>query len=153
MQLTRYTDYAVRTLVYLSLHRERLATITEIAEAYGISRNHLVKVVHALGKRGFIETYRGKRGGIRLAREPEAINVADVVRQLEERLDPVKCDNPPCPLISTCRLSGAMQQAMGAFFQSLSDYTVADLVSGTESEMRDQLIPIQAIDTGESRSS
>lgn len=127
MQLTRYTDYAFRTLLYLNHSSERLVTISEIAEAYGISRNHLVKVVHALGRLGFIETYRGKRGGIRLGRAPEAIHLDEVVRHMEDRLEPVNCDTPPCPIRELCQLRGATHAAMDAFLATLASYTLADI--------------------------
>ena len=80
MQLTSYTDYSLRALLYLGTHQDRLVTISEISEFHGISRNHLVKVIHNLGKNDFIQTVRGKSGGIRLARNPEEIVLADVVR-------------------------------------------------------------------------
>lgn len=131
MQLTRYTDYAFRTLFYLNHCSERLVTINEIAEAYGISRNHLVKVVHALGRLGFIETFRGKRGGIRLGRAPEAIHLDEVVRHMEDRLEPVNCDTPPCPIREYCRLRDITHEAMDAFLATLAGYTLADITGDT----------------------
>ncbi len=127
MQLTRYTDYAFRTLIYLNHSSGRLVTISEIAEAYGISRNHLVKVVHALGRHGFIETFRGKHGGLRLGREPASIRLDEVVRHMEDRLEPVNCDTPPCPIREYCQLRGITHEAMDAFLTTLSGYSLADL--------------------------
>jgi Rrf2 family nitric oxide-sensitive transcriptional repressor len=134
MQLTRYTEYAVRVLIHLALHRERRVTITEVADAYGISRNHLVKVVHALGQHGFVDTFRGKRGGLRLAREPEAITLDEVVTHLEERLAPADCAD--CPIQGQCAFETALEEAMAAFLKTLGGYTVADLVEGRGETLR-----------------
>ncbi|MGM0411767.1 MAG: RrF2 family transcriptional regulator [Pseudomonadota bacterium] len=134
MQLTRYTDYAVRVLIHLALHRERRVTITEVADAYAISRNHLVKVVHALGRNGFVDTFRGKRGGLRLAREPEAITLDAVITRLEERLAPAECTD--CPIQGQCAFETALNEAMAAFLNTLAGYTVADLVEGRAETLR-----------------
>ncbi|MFP4181722.1 RrF2 family transcriptional regulator [Thiohalospira sp.] len=134
MQLTRYTDYAVRVLIHLALHRDRLVTITEVAEAYAISRNHLVKVVHALGRHGFVATFRGKRGGMRLAQEPEAITLDTVVTRLEERLAPADCRD--CPIQGECLFETALEEAMTAFLETLAGYSVADLVEGRGEVLR-----------------
>jgi len=100
MQLTRYTDYSLRVLFYLALPSTHLATIEEIAQAYGISKPHLMKAVHQLGRAGFLETLRGRGGGIRLARSPEEIVVGDVVRCTEGRMDLAECFDPAT---SRCR--------------------------------------------------
>ena len=134
MQLTRYTDYAVRVLIHLALHRDRRVTITEVADAYAISRNHLVKVVHALGQNGFVDTFRGKRGGLRLAREPEAITLDAVITRLEERLHPADCQD--CPIQGACVFETALDPAMAAFLETLAGYTVADLVEGRGETLR-----------------
>ena len=128
MQITRYTDYSLRVLMYLAIKGSTRVTISEIAEQYGISRNHLVKVVHNLSKLGYIATVRGKTGGMTLARSPVAINVGDVVRRTEKQLDVIDCTTPICPLISGCELRSALSQARDAFLQVLDRYTVADLV-------------------------
>jgi Rrf2 family nitric oxide-sensitive transcriptional repressor len=127
MQLTRYTEYSLRVLMYLAIHPERLATITEISGAYNISRNHLVKVVHELGTLGFIKTQRGKQGGIRLARTADELTVGEVVRQVEKNLEIVDCTDPACPILPVCDLRDALYQARGAFFEVLDGYTLADL--------------------------
>jgi Rrf2 family nitric oxide-sensitive transcriptional repressor len=139
MQLTRYTDYAVRVLIHLALHRDRLVTITEVADAYDISRNHLVKVVHALGQHGFVATFRGKRGGLRLALEPEAIALNEVIIRLEERLTPADCQH--CPIQGQCVFETALERAMAAFMDTLADYTLADLVEGRAEALRRALEP------------
>jgi Rrf2 family nitric oxide-sensitive transcriptional repressor len=142
MRLTSFTDYTLRVLIYLGTHQREghLATIGDIAAAYGISENHLMKVVHHLAQEGHVETVRGKGGGMRLARSPEKINIGEVVRGAEEDLALVECfqqDGPPCPIASACTLSGLMERALGAFFEVLDRQTLADLL-----EPRAQLVRI-----------
>lgn len=133
MRLTNFTDYTLRVLIYLGSHQRegRLATIGDIAAAYGISENHLMKVVHHLGRQGHVETVRGKGGGMRLARSPEQINIGDVVRGAEEDLAIVECfqqGGHSCPISSVCTLSGLMERALGAFLDVLDRKTLADLL-------------------------
>jgi Rrf2 family nitric oxide-sensitive transcriptional repressor len=130
MRLTTYTDYTLRTLIYLALERERLARIADIAESYGISENHLMKVVHRLGLAGYVETVRGKHGGLRLAEPPEAINLGEVVRRTEPDLDLVPCFEPSglCRIRPACALKGVLGEALGAFLAVLDRYTLADLI-------------------------
>ncbi len=131
MQLTQYTDFALRTLLYLALTSENV-TITEIAERYNISRNHLVKVVHNLGKLGYITTVRGRQGGLRLARSPESINLGEVVRRTEPNFHLVECfdrANDRCILTPGCQLKGVLGKAFKAFTGVLDEYTLADLIS------------------------
>jgi len=129
MQLTQYTDYSLRTLIYLGLRRNQLSTIAEISENYQISRNHLVKVVHQLGTQGLIDTVRGKGGGIRLASPPDKINIGDVVRRFES-LALVECfsDKDTCAISSSCHLRSVLQEAMGSFMDVLDRYTLEDLL-------------------------
>jgi Rrf2 family nitric oxide-sensitive transcriptional repressor len=131
VQLTRYTDYALRVLIYLALEPGRLATVEEIADRYGISRAHLTKVVHRLGRRGWVETLRGRRGGLRLARPPETIRVGDVVRATEESLALVECFEArgDCAIEPACGLRGALEEALAAFLAVLDRTTLADLVA------------------------
>lgn len=131
MQLTAYTDYSLRVLIFLAVHAADLATIDEIAEAYGISRSHLTKVVHQLGVAGYVETVRGRGGGLRLAREPERIRVGEVVRQTEGNMVLVECFDPDasrCRIEPACGLRGVVQEALEAFLRTLDGYTLADLV-------------------------
>ena len=131
MQLTRFTDYSLRTLIYLGLHQDRLATISEIATNYGISQNHLVKVVHQLGIHGYIETVRGKGGGVRLARRPELINIGDVVRDTEENMDIAECfntSNKSCTLLPACILRSVLTEARKSFLATLDFYRLSDLL-------------------------
>ena len=131
MQLTHYTDYALRTLIFLGL-TERGGTIGQVAAAYGISKNHLVKVVHHLGKLGYLKTTRGKAGGIRLAAPPGAINIGEFVRQVEPNFHMVECFNPErnaCPITPECRLKGVLCEATDAFLEVLDRYTLEDLLT------------------------
>lgn len=128
MQLTRHTDYALRVLMYLALEPERLATITDIATAYDISRNHLVKVVHELAGHGFIKTFRGKGGGMQLARDAGTIVVGEVVRRMEGNLEIVNCTGPRCAILPGCLLKGVLYEARDAFLATLDAYTLQDLV-------------------------
>lgn len=132
VRLTVYTDYSLRTLMYLGVRgRENLVTIQEIADAYQISKNHLMKVTHDLGKHGYIETIRGRGGGIRLAVEPEQINIGEVVRKTEDDFHLVECFNPEgnlCKISPECRLKFALQEALKAYLAVLDTYTLADVL-------------------------
>ncbi|MBK6334888.1 MAG: Rrf2 family transcriptional regulator [Betaproteobacteria bacterium] len=132
MRLTVFSDYTLRVLMYLALDRTRLATIPEIAAAYGISENHLMKVVHQLARRGLVESVRGNGGGIRLARAPETIRLGDVVRTSEGEAPIVEClsgDAHGCRIASPCRLKGILVDAFAALYESLDQHTLADLVA------------------------
>jgi Rrf2 family transcriptional regulator, nitric oxide-sensitive transcriptional repressor len=129
MQLTLFSDYSLRVLLYLAMHRERLVSVPEISAAYGVSRHHLVKVVQRLIELALIESVRGRGGGLRLALEPHDINVAAVVRQTEPHLNLVECFDArtnTCPIDAACGLKRALQQAQAAFFGELERYTLAD---------------------------
>lgn len=130
MRLTQLTDYSLRVLMYLAARPERLATIQEIASAYRISENHLMKVVHRLGQNGFIETIRGRGGGVRLKGSASRIRIGAVVRAVEEDFMIVECmgANDTCRITEVCRLKVALRQALGAFLKSLDGWTLADLV-------------------------
>lgn len=141
MQLTLYTDYSLRVLLYVGLKGDETATISEIAEAYHVSRNHLVKVVHHLGKLGYLETTRGRTGGIVLALDPADINVGEVVEAVEPTMDLVECFDiatNTCPIAPACRLKGVLIQANRAFLAVLKEYTLQDLLV-SRGPMRKQL--------------
>ncbi|MBI0477396.1 Rrf2 family transcriptional regulator [Arthrobacter sp. TPD3018] len=127
MRLTRYTDYAMRVLLYVGARPERLCSIAEISRAYGISQNHLMKVVHDLGKAGYLASARGRFGGIKLGRAPEDIIVGAVVRHTEDGFDLVDCGT--CIIAPACGLTGALREALAAFLAVLDGYTLADLLA------------------------
>jgi Rrf2 family nitric oxide-sensitive transcriptional repressor len=138
MQLTRYTDYSLRVLIYLAIQPDHLATIEEISDAYEISRAHLMKVVHEMGQAGFLETIRGRGGGIRLARAPEDIGIGDVVRHAEGEMVLVECfdlDTNHCRIQPVCGLRPIFDEALGAFMATLDRYSLADLVSRRRSPL------------------
>ncbi len=131
MRLTSMTDYALRLLMYLAQHPDRLCTIAEAAEAHGISRAHLMKVTHHLGLLGWIETVRGKGGGMRLARPPQEIGVGEVVRDMEPDFQLVECFSGgagTCAYTGRCALTGVLQSAMQDFLARLDGVTLADVV-------------------------
>ncbi|OIR07055.1 HTH-type transcriptional repressor NsrR [mine drainage metagenome] len=131
MRLTTFSDYTLRVLMYLAIDPEQLATIPAIAAAYGISENHLMKVVHQLARAGVLESTRGKGGGIRLARPPEEIHLGQVVRMSEGTAPIVEClgeDESACCIAPACRLSGVLVRAFNALYDVLDEYTLADLV-------------------------
>lgn len=138
MHLTQHTDFALRTLIYLALCDPELATVQEIATAYDISRTHLMKVAHRLGQAGWVETVRGRGGGLRLARRPEDIVVGHVVRDSEEGFRIVECfspGTPACRITPECTLKGVLAEARDAFLEVLDRRTLADLV-GREAGLR-----------------
>lgn len=132
MRLTNYTDYSLRVLIYLaSKEKGELSNIKEIAEAYRISKNHLMKVTYELGKMKVIETVRGRGGGIRLALSPEEINIGAIVRQTEDDFNLVECFDPErnmCAISPACKLKGVLHKALRAYLEVLDCYTLADLV-------------------------
>lgn len=131
MRLTTFSDYAFRVLIYLGSAPQSRATIADIASAYGVSENHLMKVVHQLARLGYVETVRGKGGGMRLARPAAEINVGEVLRATEDGFDIVECmgeAGSDCRIVRACALKGALGEAVQAFLAALDRYTLADLV-------------------------
>jgi Rrf2 family nitric oxide-sensitive transcriptional repressor len=131
MRLTLHTDYALRVLMYVGVKRDALSTIPEIVEHFDISRGHVMKVVHRLGQLGYLETSRGKGGGLRLARKPSQINVGAVVRDMEEELAVLGClqgSEGYCRIEQCCVLRSALRDATNAFLAALDRYTIADLI-------------------------
>lgn len=159
MRLTLHTDYALRVLIHLGLRQDRRVAIREIAEAYRISENHLVKVVHNLGRGGFVETTRGKGGGLRLARPAEQIRVGDVVRFTEEDMALVACfqaapEGGRCALIDACRLQSLLGEALAAFMAVLDSQTLADLLRPNYAAMAARLglpVPVPPADAAQLR--
>jgi len=137
MRLTTFTDYCLRVLIYLAAEPDRRATIAEIAASFGISESHLTKVVHLLGRKGWLATVRGKGGGIQLAMPADRTLVGDVVRAMEGDLVPAECFGPgACSIARICRLRGVLAEAVEAFHGVLDRYTLADLVAGDPSLAR-----------------
>ncbi|MEO8203609.1 MAG: Rrf2 family transcriptional regulator [Betaproteobacteria bacterium] len=134
MRLTAMTDYALRLLMYVGTQPDRLCTIAEIAQAHGLSEAHLMKITHQLGLQGWIETVRGKGGGMRLARAPADINLGAVVRGIEPDFELVECFSAgnQCALTGHCRLAGVLEDGLRIFLKHLEGYTLADLLPGTE---------------------
>ncbi len=130
MRLTMMTDYAMRLLIYVAQRPERLCTIAEVARAYDISEAHLMKVTHQLGLAGWIETVRGKGGGMRLAHRPEDINVGAVVRRMESDFLITECFGTAsrCTLTGNCGLNGILNDALRAFLERLDAHTLADVL-------------------------
>ena len=127
MRLTRYTDYSLRVLMYAGARGDRVSTIAEIARAYGISRDHLMKVVQELGRAGYLRNVRGRFGGILLARPAAEIVVGEVVRRTEADFELVECGS--CVIAPACGVTGALREALDAFMSVLDGYTLDDLLT------------------------
>ncbi len=146
MQLTQYTDYSLRVLLYLGSHPDRRVTITELADAYQISRNHLVKVVHQLSIHGWITTIRGKSGGMHLAFPPEQINIGTVIRQTEPHMNLLECfdkENNNCSISPACHLKRVLYQARKAFMEVLDRHSLADVL-GSHANAREVISILDA---------
>lgn len=130
MRLTNFSDYALRLLMYAAARPDRLITIEETAETYGISRGHLMKVANQLVRAGFLKAVRGRAGGIGLAKRPNRIRLGEVMRATEPDFALVECFGPDnrCLITPRCRLKGVLHEALGAFNATLDSYTLADLV-------------------------
>lgn len=140
MHLTLFTDYALRTLIFLAVDPGRRVSIAEITGAYGISENHLTKVVHRLGQSGLIMTTRGRNGGIELGRPAGEIGLGDVVRAMEPSLALVGCQaGEPCAIQGPCALQGVMDQARDAVLEVLDRHTLADVASPRHRGLRARL--------------
>ena len=143
MRLTTYTDYALRTLMYLAANRDRLVTIQDIADAHGIAKNHLTKVVHQLGILGFVESLRGRKGGLRLGQEPAQINIGAVVRSTEPDFYMAECFDPNknnCRLSSDCILKDTLHQATAAYLAVLDGVTLEILMATSGSPVAPQAV-------------
>lgn len=147
MQLTRFTDYSIRVLIFLAAKNGERATISEVAETFSISRNHVMKIVQTLNQKGYIAATRGKNGGLSLASPPSAISVGTLVRDTEE-MSLVECfrkDNA-CVITPACRLEPILHEALDAFLAVLDNYTLADLMENRTSRLAQLLnIPTTAL--------
>lgn len=130
MRLTTFSDYSIRVMMYLGTKHGELVKISDIANAYTISENHLTKVVHHLAQRGYIETVRGKGGGLRLVREPKTINIGELIISTEGDTGFLPCldSDGECCIQSACRLMGILREAQAALYSVLNKYTLADLL-------------------------
>jgi Rrf2 family transcriptional regulator, nitric oxide-sensitive transcriptional repressor len=131
MRLTTYSDYSIRVLIYLASHQnDKLVNIKEIAEAYDISKNHLMKIIYNLGKMGYIRTVRGRNGGFKLAKAPAEINIGEIVRKTEEDFYLVECfdHNNKCVITPVCSLKHILNHALESFLKVLDQYTLEDIV-------------------------
>ena len=145
MKLTSYTNYALRSLQLAALKTPDLVRVDDVVKIHGLSRPHIMKIVHELGKAGYLETVRGRGGGFRLARPPEEIIVGEVVRITEGPLDVVECFNPEkntCPLMDICILSKKMQEATAAFMAVLDDLMIAD-ISANRGQLMERIAPLE----------
>ncbi|MCU0633698.1 MAG: Rrf2 family transcriptional regulator [Gemmatimonadaceae bacterium] len=142
MRLTQFTDNALRCLIYLGVDDARPVAIAEIAEAMGCSEDHLGKVVQRLAACGYVQTVRGRAGGVRLAKAPSAVNIGQVVRDMEGDFALVACfdpDGPPCPIASVCQLAGLIDEALAAFHRVLDQRTLQDVL-GTRRRLKRVLV-------------
>jgi len=145
MKLTAYSNYALRSLQLAALKAPDLIRVDDVVKVHGLARPHIVKIVHELGRAGYLETRRGRSGGFKLAKAPQDIIIGDVVRLTEGPLDLVECFNPEvntCPLIGICKLSRALQKATRAFMAVLDDLTLADIASN-KGELLARIAPIE----------
>jgi Rrf2 family nitric oxide-sensitive transcriptional repressor len=134
MQLTTFTSYGLRTLMYLAAQPDRMCSVREIAEQYVISRNHLVKVAHRLAQLGYITSSKGKGGGIRLAENSATLKIGDLVRSLEPHMHIVECfskETNSCKITNSCKLKHYLFEANESFVETLNHYTLADVTSGS----------------------
>ena len=130
MRLTSFTDYSVRVLTYAALKKNELASIREVSEVYGISSNHLMKVIHHLGKGNYLETIRGKNGGFRLARDPKDISIGELIRYAEDDLALINSNAKNTDQNEKVSFNAIVEQALGSFIATVDNYTLADLVEG-----------------------
>jgi len=138
MRLTRFTDNALRALVFLALEPDDVPTVGEVARKMGMSEDHLLKVVQRLSQLGYVKTIRGRNGGMRLAKPADEIVVGEVIRRTEDNMSLVPCFDPTemtCPISPACGLAPALDEALRAFLTSLDRYTVQDLL-GRRHELR-----------------
>ncbi|MCA0908646.1 Rrf2 family transcriptional regulator [Ruegeria marisrubri] len=145
MKLTSYSNFALRSLQLAALKAPNRIRVDDVVRVHGLARPHIVKIVHELGRAGYLETTRGRGGGFRLAKPAEDIVIGDVIRLTEGPLDVVECFNPEkntCPLIGICKLSEAIQKATRAFMAVLDDLTLAD-IAANRGELLNRIAPIE----------
>ncbi|WED28797.1 Rrf2 family transcriptional regulator [Vibrio sp. DW001] len=141
MHITRYTDYSLRVLIYLAINNQQLCTISEIADSYGISKNHLMKIVQKLNSQGYLLATRGKNGGIKLNRPVCEINIGSLVRDIEDKNNLVECfgESNQCVITPSCQLKNIFSQAQENFFKTLDAYTLEDIIGNNNKALVDLL--------------
>ncbi len=146
MHITRYTDYSLRVLIYLATNDEQLSTISDIAKSYGISKNHLMKIVQQLNLQGYLLAIRGKNGGIRLDRPANEINIGRLVRDIENKSKLVECfgEENQCVITPSCQLKRIFAEAQESFFKSLDAYTLEDLLGIHRKNQLSELLAIKS---------
>lgn len=147
MHITRYTDYSLRVLIYLAINQNQLTTISDIANSYGISKNHLMKIVQQLNQQGYLLATRGKNGGIKLNRPAREINIGQLVREIEDKNKLVECfgaDNQ-CVITPSCQLKNIFAEAQENFFSTLDAYTLNDLVGASQKNNLTELLAIKIV--------
>jgi Rrf2 family nitric oxide-sensitive transcriptional repressor len=150
LNLTLHTDYSLRILLYLAEHSDRPVSTREISEAYGVSRNHLVRVVQTLQSHSFVKAATGRSGGITLARDPADINIGEVVRKTEPNFKIVECFDLPsntCLILPVCSLRGVLMKALESFFEVLDGYTLGDLARMKGDQRLSDFLPIHSLVT------
>ncbi len=138
MQLSRFTDYSIRVLLYAAVNNQKLTTMSEISSFYQISMEHLRKVIHNLAKAEYIKTYRGKKGGFELLKSPDAISLGDLIALTEGVKPLIDCQSQQCCLDPFCTLKKVLNEAQQAFVYSLNNYSLKDLIDNPK--MQSQLI-------------
>ncbi len=147
MHLTLHADYSLRVLVYLATHPGKVVSTQEVSEAYGISKNHLVRVVQTLGQHGYVDVKPGRSGGISLAHAPQDINVGKVLRVTEPDYHLVECfdrEKNTCPIAPACSLKGMLYEAREAFLAVLDRYTLQDMLSRSRPNLTQLFLPVTA---------
>ncbi|WP_075187621.1 RrF2 family transcriptional regulator [Teredinibacter haidensis] len=144
MHITRYTDYSLRVLIYLGVNQDGLCRISDIAESYRISKNHLMKIVQELNIRGYVLAVRGKNGGLKLNAAPETINIGKLIRELEGDSKMIECfgDNNQCVITPSCQLKHIFHEALESFFSTLEQYTLNDLIGKGKKNQLAELLAI-----------
>ncbi|MDB2705563.1 Rrf2 family transcriptional regulator [Pseudomonadota bacterium] len=135
MQLTRHTDFAFRTLIYLAMMQQEMTTIQKITDSFDISKSHAMKIVNKLVHAGWIKSIRGKNGGILLGCDANEISLRSVIELMENTLEPVNCDHPPCLIAGSCKLKGILWDAQQQYLNYLAPLTLADLVDTETSKI------------------
>ncbi|RKF20098.1 Rrf2 family transcriptional regulator [Alginatibacterium sediminis] len=147
MHITRFTDYSLRVLIYLAINKQSMSTINDIAKSYDISKNHLMKIVQQLNRRGYIKAIRGKNGGLQLNCDPNDINIGSLVREFEDSSKLVECfgDNNRCVITPNCQLKNIFEEAQQCFYESLDGYSLSDLLGKEHRPKLGQLLAFKAL--------